>query len=89
MTADEFCCRMNNDICTILDRSYKVRCCKCVIYNKRDFMFVSDVCKRLDIYNIGVRVSKSLDVNSFCVFLDRIFYFLKVEYINKCCCDSV
>ena len=36
MAADEFGCGMNNDVCTVLDRSYKVWCCECVIYNERD-----------------------------------------------------
>ena len=38
MSTDEFGCRMNNDICTVLNRSYQVRSCKCVIYNQRDLM---------------------------------------------------
>ena len=83
------CCRMNNDICAVLNRSYEVWCCKCIIYNKRNFMFVSDFCKSLNIYNIRIWVSKSLNINSFCVLLDRILHFLEIKYINKCCCDSV
>ena len=52
-------------------------------------MFVSNFCKSLNIYNIRIWVSKSLNINSFCVLLDRILHFLEIEYINKCCCDSV
>ena len=52
MTADKFCHRMNHDICTIFDRSYKVRCCKGIIYNKRDLMSVSDLSARFNINNI-------------------------------------
>ena len=89
VATDEFCCGMNNDICAVLNRSYEVWCCKCIIYNKRNFMFVSDFCKSLNIYNIRIWVSKSLNINSFCVLLDRILHFLEIEYINKCCCDSV
>ena len=89
MSADKFCCGMNYDICTILDRSYKVWCCKCVIYNKRNFMFVSNIRDCFDIYNIRIRISESLDVNSFCILLDRILYFLRIEDVYECCCYAV
>ena len=80
---------MYNDVCAVFDRSYKVRCSKCVIYNKRDLMCVSDLCDSFNINYIRVRVSKCFNVNSFCVVLDCVLYFFKVEYINECCCDSV
>ena len=89
MSTDEFGCRMNNDICTVLNRSYKVRCCKCVIYNKRNLMSVCDFCACFNINYVRVRVSKSLDVKCFCIVLNCIFYFFKIKDINKCCCDSV
>ena len=89
MSTNEFSCGMNNDICTIFDWSYKVRCCKCVIHNKRNLMCMSNLCDSFNINYIRVRVSKSLDINSLCVILDCILYFFKVEYINKCCLDSV
>ena len=89
MSTDEFSCGMNNDICTIFDWSYKVRCCKCVIYNKRNLMCMSNLCDSFNINYIRVRVSKSLDVNSFCVILNCVLYFFKIKYINECCCDSI
>ena len=50
VTADELGCGMYNDVSTVLDWSYKIRCCKCIIYNKRDFMLMCDIC---DCFNIN------------------------------------
>ena len=44
MSTDEFCCGMNNDICTVLDRSYQIRCCKCIIHYQRNLMCMCDLC---------------------------------------------
>ena len=89
MSADEFGCRMNNNICTVLDWTNQIRSCESAVNNQRDLMCMSDLGNSLDIYYIRVRISKSLDVNCLGVLLDRILYFLKIEYINECCCDSV
>ena len=89
MSTDEFCCRMNNDISAVFNRSYKVWCCKCIIYNKRNLMSVCNLSACLNVNNVRVRISKSLDVKCFGVVLDCILYLFKIEDINKCCCDSV
>ena len=89
MAADEFCRGMEYDICAVLDRSYKVRSCECVVDNQRDLMCVGDGSQLLDINDIGVRVSKCLNMDCFCVLLDRILYFLVVERINEGCCHAV
>ena len=89
MAANEFGSRMNDDICTILNWANQIRSCKCRIYYKRNVMFVRNFCNFLDIDQIGVRVSKSLNKNCFCVFLDcsfkRAFYFR----IYKCCSYAI
>ena len=35
VTADELCCGVNNDVCTVLNRSYEVWCCKCIVNDER------------------------------------------------------
>ena len=52
MAADEFCCRMYNDICTVLNRPYQVWCCKRIVNNQRDFMCMSDLCDSFNIYYV-------------------------------------
>ena len=52
-------------------------------------MCMSNLCDSFNINYIRVRVSKSLDVNSFCVILNCVLYFFKIKYINECCCDSI
>ena len=80
---------MNNNISSIFDWSYKVRCCKCVIYNKGDLVCMRNLCNTLNIYYIRVRISKCFDINCFCVVLDCVLYFFRIKYINKCCCNSI
>ena len=52
-------------------------------------MCMSNLCDSFNINYIRVRVSKSLDVNGFCVILNCVLYFFKIKYINECCCDSI
>ena len=59
------------------------------IYNKRNLMSVCNLSACLNVNNVRVRISKSLDVKCFGVVLDCILYLFKIEDINKCCCDSV
>ena len=80
---------MEYDVCAVLDRSYKVRSRKCVIHYEWDLVCMSDGCELLDIDNIGVRVSECLNMDRFCVLLDRILNFLVVERINEGCCHTV
>ena len=49
MSADELGCRVDNDISTVLDGSYKVRCSECIIYYKGNIVLVGDLCDSLDI----------------------------------------
>ena len=89
MTANEFCCRMYNDICTVLNRSYQVWCCKRIVNNQRDFMCMSDLCDSFNIYYVWIRVAQSFDINSFCIILDSCFYCIQIKDIYKGCCDTV
>ena len=52
-------------------------------------MSVCDLSACLNVNNVRVRISKSLNVKCFGVVLDCILYLFKIEDINKCCCDSV
>ena len=51
MTTDKLCCGVYYYVCTVLDWSYKIRCCKCIINNKRNLMLVCDLCDLLNINN--------------------------------------
>ena len=89
MSANEFCCRMNNDICTVFNRTNQIWCCECIVDYQRDFMLMSNVCQCLDIYYIRVRVTKCLDVKCFCIVLNSCFYFVNVERIYECSLDTI
>ena len=46
------CCGVDNDVCAVIERSYKVRCSECAVNNEWDLVLVSDLCNCLNIYNI-------------------------------------
>ena len=89
MAADKFCCWMNNDICTVFDRTNQIRCCKCWINNQWNVMFMSNFRQFLNIYKIWIRITKCLYINCFCIFLDCCFKWTFNLRINKCCRDVV
>ena len=80
---------MEYDISAILDRSYKIWSCECVVHNQRNLMRMGDGCQLLDINNIGVRVSECLNMDRFCVLLNCILNLLVVERVNEGCCHAV
>ena len=89
MSADEFCCGMNNDICAVLNWANQVWGCKCIVDYQRNLMLMSDICQCLDIHYIRVRVTKCLNVKCFCIVLDCCFYFVNIKRIYKCSLDAV
>ncbi len=52
VAADKLCSRMNNYIRTILYGSYKIRCCKGIVNNKRNLMLMRYLCYFLYVSNI-------------------------------------
>ena len=88
MAADKFGGRMNDDICTILNRANQVRSCKCRINYKRNVMFVRNFCNFFNINQVGVRVSKGFNKDCFCVFLNCRFEGAFYIRVYKCCGDT-
>jgi hypothetical protein len=70
VTTDELSCGVNNDVCSVLDRTYQIRGCKGIINYQRNLVCVCNVCESLDVYNIGVRVSKGLYMDCLGVILN-------------------
>lgn len=52
MSANEFCCRMNNNVCAVFDRPEQIRGCKCIVHNKWNFMRMGDLCDCLNVADI-------------------------------------
>ena len=87
MSADKLCRRVYNDIRSMLDRTYQIRCGKCRIHDKRDLMPVSNPCKSFQIRHVGIRISQRFYKNCFCIFLNRPFKCALFFRIHKCCRD--
>ena len=89
MSADKLCSGVNNDVCTIFDRSYQIRCSESVVNDQRDFVLVRNSSYSFDIYDIRVWISKCLDENCLGVALNCSGNCVVIEDVNECSFDSV
>ena len=89
VTAQELCCGVYYDVCTVLERSDQVRCAECIVYYYRQTVFVSDLSDGIDIRDIRIGVAECLEVDGSCVLLDGALYFSEVVSINESCLDAV
>ena len=89
MTADKFGCRVNNNICSVFNRPYKIRCGKGIIHNQRNLVCMGDVRNLLNIDHIRIWITQSFNMNCLCVFLNGRFDFFIIKWVYKSCCDSI
>ena len=59
MSTNKFCCRMYNNVCTILNRADQIWCSKCVINDKWNLVCMCDLCNALNINTIPLILSWS------------------------------
>ena len=60
VAADKLCCRMYDNICTMLDRTDQIRSTKGIVYDNRNAVFVCNLCDRVNIRNVTVWISECL-----------------------------
>ena len=89
MAADKLCCRMYNDVGTVLDRAELVWCGKSTVDDQRNAVFVCDLRYGFDIENIGIRVAKCLCIEKLGVFLDCFSEVLRIRRIYECGLDAL
>ena len=71
MTADPFCSRFNNNVCTPFHRAEKITAGpKCIIYNQWKIILFCQSPEFLKIRNIKSRISDCFQVNGLCIFID-------------------
>ena len=83
MSADEFGCGMNNNICTILNRTNQIWSSEGAVYYQRDLMCMRNLCDCFNINDVRVRISKGLDVNCLGILFDRCLYLIQIENIYE------
>ena len=76
MTTNKLGCRMNNYICTMLNRTDKVWRAEGVINYQRQPMLVSQLGNGINIRNIGVWIAQGLNVDGLGIILNSPFDFL-------------
>ena len=88
MSAEKLCRRMDNNICTMLNRTDEIRCTESIINHKRNTMLMRKFGKRIDIGNIAVGIAKCFDIDGSCIILNSRFDFFKIVDVYKTCCNT-
>ena len=83
VAANKFCSRMNNNVCSVFNRTDKEWSSKSVVYNNRKTMLVCKSCNGINVRNVGIGIAKCFKINSLCVGLDCSLYFRKIVGIYK------
>ena len=74
---------MNDDICTMLQRTNQIWCAEGVIDNKWDAVLVSYGCYTFQVEHVAVRVTEGLGIYYFRVGFDGGFQCFEVVDINN------
>ena len=83
VTADEFCCGMNNDVRAVFNGSYQIRGRKGGIDHKRKSVFVRYRRYALNVAYVRVRVAERFDIKRLCFGPDGFFESVKVVRVYK------
>lgn len=75
---------MNNNVCAVFNGTNQVGRSERVIDNERKTVAVCNFRNRVDVRNIGIRISQGFDVNCLGVFADGAFDFRKIVRIDEC-----
>ena len=65
MAADEFRCRMEDDIAAVFKGTEEIRCSEGIIYENGDTVFMSDFGNGFKIRNVDGRVAQAFEVHGF------------------------
>ena len=88
MTAEELGCRVDYNVCAVLDRTEEVWSCKCVVDEDGETVFVCNGGDGVHVRNVGVGVAKRLEEYEGGIVLYSVLYFLKVVRVHKCGLDA-
>lgn len=89
VAADELCCGMNYDICTVLNGTDKIRSTEGVVYYQRDLVLVSDLSGLFDVDKVSVGVAEGLNEDSLGIVPDSILECALFIGINESSADAV
>ena len=89
MTTKELGCRVNHDVCSVLQWANQIWCTKCVIYDEWNAVFVGYCCHTFQVEHVRVWISECLGINHLGVRLDGCFESLEVVYINNSIADAL
>ena len=89
VATDELCCRMDHDIRTILDRTYQIRGCKCIIYDQWNIMGMCNICNALNINHLRIWITQSLNLDRCGVLLDGCLNSFIIKWIYEGCLNAV
>ena len=83
MTTDKLGSRMNNNVCSVLNRTYNIRCTEGIVHDKRYVMAMCHLCHSLKIVDVRVRIAKCFCIHYLGIGLDGSLKSLKVVYVDN------
>ena len=89
MSANELCCRMNNDIRAVFDRPEKEGSCKGVVNDEDDVVAMGHLCHGLQVRDVGIGVAKRFRVNHLRVRADGSLQRLRVVDVDDGVADAL
>ena len=72
MTTQELCSGVDDDVCTMLQRTDQIRCAEGVINDKRNTVLMSHSSHTFEVEHVAVGVAESLGIYYFCVGFDMV-----------------
>ena len=83
MSADKLGSGMYDNICAVLDRAEQVRSSERVVHHERQAVFVCDLCDRINIGDIAVRIAERFQIDRSGVILNGALDFLQIVCIHE------
>ena len=80
VASDKFCRRVYDDVCSMFDRAYQIGRTERVVDNERYVVAVGYLGDGIDVDDVRVGVTQSLDKNSFRV---RTYGFLEIRQVGR------
>lgn len=88
VTAEELGSGMHHDICTVFDRTDKIRSAEGVIDYQRQAVLMCKLGQSIDIGNIAVGIAQRLNINGAGIVLNGCLNFREVVNVDKGCGDA-
>ena len=89
MATDELSGRVHHDVGSVLYRTNEIWCAESVVDHQGDTMLVGNGCRALNVADVGVRITKGLNIYEFGVRLNGCLQCIVIVWVDKCCINAI